>query len=77
MLFSVASYSVSIMWQSKQMMMVLKCHIRNIFASFRQCKDTIFFRHIIKIPGLSVHIYYIGLVATRPRGPNNMVTEGL
>ncbi len=70
MLFSVASYSSSIMWQNVQMMKVLKCHIRNFFATIRWCKDTKFSRHIIKTPRLSSHIYYIGLGASQPRGPN-------
>ena len=77
MLFSVASYCFSIMWQSVQMMMLLKCHIKNKFFIFGWCKDTNFSRHTIKTLQLSVHIYYIGLGASWPRGPNIRVQNGL
>ena len=63
MLFSVASYYFTIMWQSVQIVMMMKCHISNILASLRRCKDKHFSRHTIKTPRLSAHIYYIAKVS--------------
>lgn len=77
MLFSVASYYFTIMWQSVQIVLMMKCHISNILASLRRCKDKHFSRHTIKTPRLSAHIYYIGLGATQPRGPNCTLQERL
>ena len=77
MLFSVASSCFTIMWQSVQIVMMMKCHISNILASLRRCKDKHFSRHTIKTPRLSAHIYYIGLGATQPRGPNCTLQERL
>lgn len=77
MLFSVASYYFTIMWQSVQIVMMMKCHISNILASLRWCKDKHFSRDTIKTPRLSAHIYYIGLGATQPRGPNCPLQERL
>ena len=68
MLFSVASYYFTIMWQSVQIVMMVKCHISNILASLRRCKDKHFSQDTIKTPRLSAHIYYIGLGATEPPG---------
>ena len=77
MLFSVASYCFTIMWQSVQIVMMMKCHISNILASLIWCKDKHFSRHTIKTPRLSAHIYYKGLGASLPRGPNYTLRTGL
>ena len=77
MLFPVASYSSSIMWQSVRMIIVLKCHIRNFFATFSWYKDTIFSRHTTQTLRLFAHIYYIGLGATMPREPKNLLLASL
>ena len=76
MLFSVASYYFTIMWQNVQIVMMKKCHISNIFASIRRCKDKHFSRYTIKTPQLSAHIYYTGLGTAQPRGPNYMLYSG-
>ena len=76
MLFSVASSCFTIMWQSVQMSMIAKCHIRNTLVTFKQCKGTNFSRNTIKTSQLSAHIYYTGLGTAQPRGPNYMLYSG-
>lgn len=76
MLFSVASSCFTIMWQSVQMSMIAKCHIRNTLVALKQCKGTNFSRNTIKTPQLSAHIYYTGLGTAQPRGPNYMLYSG-
>ena len=77
MLFPVASYGSIFMWHGVQVVMLWKCHIWNFFVHLRRCKDSNFFRDTIKMPRLSTHIYYIGIGACQPRGPNYTLRNGL
>ena len=77
MLSSVASYSSSMMWQSVQMVMVLKCRIRYFSATLLWFKVSNYSRHTIDTPRLSSHIYYNELEANKARGPNNMLLASL
>ena len=77
MLFPVASYGSIFTWHGVQVGMLWKCHIRNFFVHLRRCKDSNLFRDTIIMPRLSTHIYYIGLGASQPRGPNYTLRNGL
>ena len=70
MLFRVASYCSTFMWQSVQMAKVLRCHVGNCFATLIGYKDTLFSRHTIKMPRFSSYLYYNGLGTPHPREPN-------